>query len=113
MTGDIYANALKSDLKGKFVILLHCMKHVTIFFWLPMFGILQLVYRSIPSHAINFCFLCVAKHDIERNSHRVLIAPCCLFTCSLFNHRSRKPRLTTVGIRRADHATPSVLKSWH
>jgi hypothetical protein len=27
--------------------------------------------------------------------------------------RSRKPRLTTVGIRCADHATPSIRKGWH
>jgi hypothetical protein len=27
--------------------------------------------------------------------------------------RSRKPRLTTGGIRCADHATPSIRKSWH
>jgi hypothetical protein len=27
--------------------------------------------------------------------------------------RSRKLRLTTVGIRCADHATPSICKSWH
>jgi hypothetical protein len=27
--------------------------------------------------------------------------------------RSIKPRLTTVGIRCADHATPSIRKSWH
>jgi hypothetical protein len=27
--------------------------------------------------------------------------------------RSRKSRLTTVGIRCADHATPSIRKSWH
>jgi hypothetical protein len=26
---------------------------------------------------------------------------------------SRKPRLTSVGIRCADHATPSIRKSWH
>jgi hypothetical protein len=26
--------------------------------------------------------------------------------------RSRKPRLTAVGIRFADHATPSIRKSW-
>jgi hypothetical protein len=26
--------------------------------------------------------------------------------------RSRKPRLTTVGVRCADHATPSIRKSW-
>jgi hypothetical protein len=27
--------------------------------------------------------------------------------------RSRKPRLTTVGIRCADHVIPSIRKSWH
>jgi hypothetical protein len=27
--------------------------------------------------------------------------------------RSRKPILTAVGIRCADHATPSIRKSWH
>jgi hypothetical protein len=27
--------------------------------------------------------------------------------------RSRKPRLTTVGIRCADHAKPSISRSWH
>jgi hypothetical protein len=27
--------------------------------------------------------------------------------------RSRKPRLTAVGIRCTDHATPSIRKSWH
>jgi hypothetical protein len=27
--------------------------------------------------------------------------------------RSRKPRLTAVGIRCADHPTPSIRKSWH
>jgi hypothetical protein len=27
--------------------------------------------------------------------------------------RSREPRLTTVGVRFADHATPSIRKSWH
>jgi hypothetical protein len=27
--------------------------------------------------------------------------------------RSRKPRITAVGIRYADHATPSIRKSWH
>jgi hypothetical protein len=26
---------------------------------------------------------------------------------------SRKPRLTVVGIRCTDHATPSIRKSWH
>jgi hypothetical protein len=26
---------------------------------------------------------------------------------------SRKPRLTAMGIRFADHATPSIRKSWH
>jgi hypothetical protein len=26
---------------------------------------------------------------------------------------SRRPRLTAVGIHCADHATPSILKSWH
>jgi hypothetical protein len=28
-------------------------------------------------------------------------------------YRSRNPRLTTVGIRCADHAIPSIRKSWH
>jgi hypothetical protein len=33
------------------------------------------------------------------------------FTSSLF--RSRKLRLTAVGVRWADHVTPSIHKSWH
>jgi hypothetical protein len=32
---------------------------------------------------------------------------------SFVKFRSRKPRLTTVGIRYPDHAKPSIRKSWH
>jgi hypothetical protein len=33
-----------------------------------------------------------------------------MWLCEVY--RSRKPRLTTVGIRCADHTTPSIRKSW-
>jgi hypothetical protein len=31
----------------------------------------------------------------------------------IYIYRSRKQRLTALGIRCADHATPSIRKSWH
>jgi hypothetical protein len=36
-----------------------------------------------------------------------------IYLVLLKGDRSRKPRLTTVGIRCADHGTPSIRKSWH
>jgi hypothetical protein len=35
------------------------------------------------------------------------------FATEPLRSRSRKPRLTAVGIRCADHVTPSTGKSWH
>jgi hypothetical protein len=35
------------------------------------------------------------------------------YSIYIYSVRSRKPRLTAVGIRCADHATPSIRKSWH
>jgi hypothetical protein len=37
----------------------------------------------------------------------------CLNILIQHNIRSRKPRLTAVGIRCADHATPSTRKGWY
>jgi hypothetical protein len=47
---------------------------------------------------------------LQWRSHRAVYR----ISSSLFLHlRSRKPRLTTAGIRCADHATPSIRKSLH
>jgi hypothetical protein len=35
------------------------------------------------------------------------------FVCLFYNDWSRKPRIRHVGIRHADHTTPSIRKSWH
>jgi hypothetical protein len=65
--------------------------------------------KNYPLIYVGFIVVtCTIRIDPPR-----LVCLCIILPCTYSVQRSRKPRLTTVGIRCADNATPSILKSCH
>jgi hypothetical protein len=64
------------------------------------FWIISQIYHSILLWNFNLTLLTFSTSPEE-------------FSYLFIHSRSRKPKLTAVGIRCADHATPSIRKGWH
>jgi hypothetical protein len=96
--------------------------YLSVLIVITFFGVHSL-YTSLPTRWVETCWqygkqsgwwqhvVCSSAFIFYHLASTLLMTDLC--EQFRFNFRSRKPRLTAVGIRCADHATPSSRKIWH